>query len=80
MRKNTKITFFVRDTGEGINVNDADRMFDLFSSTDSGPNDDDSINLALAKKYITLVDGDIWVDTKYRNGTAIYFTIPMQKL
>ncbi|MCR5696204.1 MAG: HAMP domain-containing histidine kinase [Marinilabiliaceae bacterium] len=78
--ENTKITFFVRDTGEGMNLNNAERVFDLFSSQDTNSNDDDSINLALAKKYVTLVDGDIWVDTKYRNGTAIYFTIPMQKL
>ena len=79
--EHTKMTFFVRDTGESIDEKEADHIFDLFSgSGDSKTAEGDGLNFALAKKYISLIDGEIWVDVKYRNGTAIYFTIPTQKL
>ncbi len=77
-------TFCVTDTGIGIEPGKEEKVFDLFDTDDITSDSTNTkikgIGLAFARKYISLVNGNIWVDPSYKLGTSIYFTIPTEKL
>ena len=71
--------FFVKDTGIGIPQSKLNVIFDVFRQVD----DSDTrlyqgigIGLSVAKRYVELLGGRIWVDTVVGRGSCFYFTIP----
>lgn len=73
--------FCVTDTGPGFTPGTEDKLFNMFgdvSMDDAGKGK--GIGLAVAAKYLSLCNGRIWVDTTYRAGAGLYFTIPTEKL
>lgn len=76
-------TFCVTDTGPGIPLVAQDYIFNLFEGINAEkvgePHGTDS-GLAIAKKYLALANGHIWVDKAYTGGTCFYFSIPTEKL
>jgi len=76
-------TFYVKDTGCGINPGDENKIFNMFSVSDNALTRQmtgTGIGLAVAKRYIELANGRIWCDTGYKGGACFYFTIPTEKL
>lgn len=74
-------TFCVTDTGPGIKPGSEEKVFEMFSDTEINENGySKGIGLALARKYLALANGRIWIDTTYRAGACIYFCIPTEKL
>lgn len=76
--------FEVRDTGPRIQPGEEHNIFNISASADT-PTESGSVsrvnsNLSLARKYIELAGGRIWVDTNYAEGACFYFTIPTEKL
>ena len=74
-------TFCVTDTGPGFKPGTEKEVFDMFgdiSIEDAGKGK--GIGLAVAAKYLSLCGGKIWVDTTYRSGACVNFTIPTDKL
>ncbi|KPA16531.1 multi-sensor signal transduction histidine kinase [Candidatus Magnetomorum sp. HK-1] len=67
--------FSIQDNGIGIEKNDIDRIFNIFSSL---PQKSDSIGmgLAIAWRIVKRHGGNIWIDSTPGKGTCVYFTIP----
>ncbi|MHC1780178.1 MAG: PAS domain S-box protein [Bacteroidales bacterium] len=73
------IEFFVKDTGIGIPKGRQEAIFERFIQADI-----DDINvrqgaglgLAIAKSYIEMLGGKIWVESKEGKGSVFCFTIP----
>jgi two-component system, sensor histidine kinase and response regulator len=73
------IIFYVLDSGTGYqkcreflhseNLNEALRLHNDTTS---------AINLSLAKKLVTIMDGKIWVESNGIEGAGMYFSIPVQ--
>ena len=65
------------DNGIGIEDAHAERVFVIFSrlhARETYPGT--GIGLAIAKKIVEYHGGTIWIDTTYKDGTAIRFTLP----
>jgi len=73
------IVFYVHDTGIGIPENKLNYIFDRFRKID----DDKTklyggvgLGLTITRSLVKFLDGDIWADSIYGEGTKIYFSIP----
>ncbi len=83
---NHKETIFsVSDTGSGIKEGMEEKIFNAFDTdteqlTSDMGNQGKGVGLALARKYLSLANGRIWVDTSYHEGASFMFSIPTEKL
>jgi PAS domain S-box-containing protein len=69
--------FCVKDNGIGIEDEYFDRIFVIFHrlhGKEKYPGT--GMGLSLVKKIIETLNGKIWVESKYGEGTAFYFTLP----
>ncbi len=79
VQKDNELEFYVKDTGIGIKKNDLEFIFDRFrqfSKTARSKYKGSGLGLSIAKSYIELLDGKIWVESKKGAGSTFYFTIP----
>ncbi|MBN2615407.1 MAG: response regulator [Bacteroidales bacterium] len=77
-----QLEFSVRDTGIGIPEDRMSTIFDRFVQADlsySKAYEGSGLGLSIAKAYIDMLEGKIWVDSKPGRGTAFYFSIPYVK-
>lgn len=74
--------FFVKDTGIGISKEFIPQIFEMFSQESTQFNrtyEGAGIGLAIAKGFVQLLGGKIWVESEKGNGTTFYFTLPRNK-
>ncbi|WP_158850821.1 hybrid sensor histidine kinase/response regulator [Algibacter sp. L1A34] len=79
----THITFFVSDTGIGIDKSHQDLIFKGFTQVNGAFDrqyDGAGIGLTIAKKLVNLLDGNIWVDSKLGEGSSFFFSIPLKNI
>ncbi|MFC0878189.1 CheR family methyltransferase [Saccharicrinis sp. FJH2] len=79
---NKKIEFFVKDEGIGIPVAKASEIFERFYRLDSKAHRKyrgTGLGLAISKGLTDLLGGNIWVDTDYKDGASVHFTIPYKE-
>lgn len=72
-----EIMFSVSDTGIGISEDAQRRIFHAFSQADSTTSrkfGGTGLGLAICKKICTLMDGNIWVESKPGQGSRFSFT------
>lgn len=69
--------FYVKDQGIGIDSKIIGQIFERFIQGDSSLKksyDGVGLGLAIAKAYVTLLGGKIWVESKPEVGSTFFFT------
>lgn len=75
--------FGVKDNGMGISKNAQNKLFKEYYRGDNKVNSrivGSGIGLLLAKKYITIHEGEIWVKSEEGKGSLFTFEIPYRKI
>lgn len=77
----TEVIFSVSDTGKGIEVGEAERIFKPFEQGDSSYTkkyQGIGMGLIIAKRFIKAMDGDIRFTSELGKGTTFYFNIKLK--
>jgi signal transduction histidine kinase len=71
----------VGDTGPGIAPEDHERIFLEFQQAgrDAGKPQGTGLGLALARKFVEMHGGKIWVESEVGKGSRFFFTIPTDR-
>ena len=75
------LVFSVSDTGIGIKPDDIVKLFKSFQQVDSKRNrniEGTGLGLAISKRLVSLMNGDISVESVYGEGSTFTFTIPQK--
>jgi len=71
----------VSDNGIGIREAEAESIFRAFTQAQDNPvrsqRGGAGLGLALSKKLLDRMDGEIWVESIYGQGSTFYFTLPV---
>jgi PAS domain S-box-containing protein len=77
--KDDKYEFFVKDTGIGIPNDKRSIIFERFMQADTGLSrgfEGAGLGLSIAKAYVEMLGGEIWLESEMGIGSCFYFTIP----
>ena len=78
--KNDVLEFYVKDTGIGIQKNKFNDIFERFTQADlsiTRGHEGAGLGLSIAKAYVDILDGTIWLESEIDKGSCFYFTIPI---
>ncbi|HEY5123111.1 MAG TPA: ATP-binding protein, partial [Ignavibacteria bacterium] len=78
-KKGEYLEFFVKDTGVGIPENQKELIFERFRQGSESHNrgyEGSGLGLSIAKSYVEMLGGKIWVESEEGKGSTFYFTIP----
>ncbi len=73
------LQFFVHDTGVGIDKQELDNVFKVFTKgTNKGEKlySGTGLGLSIAKASVENMGGKIWIESEIGKGTSVYFTVP----
>jgi len=72
----------ISDTGMGIKEEDLNNLFDMFRPLDlsaTRPYGGVGLGLSICKGLVEMQGGNIWVESKYEEGSKFYFTLPVKE-
>ena len=69
------VRFIVEDTGPGIAAEDSDRLFEMFTKVND-LTEGLGLGLALAKRHILNLGGDLFIDANYHAGCRFIIELP----
>lgn len=75
------LVFYVKDTGCGIPANRIEAVFERFVQGETGMTrayEGSGLGLTIAKAYVNILGGNIWVESEVDKGSTFYFSIPHQ--
>ncbi len=78
-KKDNEIEFYVKDTGIGISKGRQQAIFERFIQADFNDKmarQGAGLGLSIAKAYVELLGGKIWLESKPEKGSVFYFTLP----
>ena len=81
-KKNNSLEFVVSDSGIGIPNDKHDEVFQRFAQVDSSTcsnYEGAGLGLSIAKAYVNLLGGNIWVESELGKGSTFHFTLPISK-
>lgn len=73
------VTFFVKDTGVGIDPKMQTLIFERFRQVEDNSGKKfggTGLGLSISKGIVNLLGGSIWVESELNAGTTFYFTLP----
>ena len=76
----TKLQFFVKDTGIGVPEGQESYIFDIFRQSDISKTrgyGGNGLGLHIAKKLVHAMGGEIWYERRENGGSCFYFTVPV---
>ena len=76
------LAFSVKDTGTGIAPEYLDLLFDPFSQADTSSTrkyEGTGLGLSICKQLVTMMGGDIGVETELGKGSTFFFTIRLRQ-
>ncbi|MEN9997473.1 MAG: hypothetical protein RI922_463 [Bacteroidota bacterium] len=80
IEKDTCYEFSVSDNGIGIDGQFKDKIFQIFQRLHTKDKySGTGVGLAICKKVMDNLGGEIWLDTDYKNGAKFCFKIPKNK-
>ena len=78
---NKEYMFFVRDNGSGIEEKYFEKIFTMFHSINAKESIENlGVGLALTKKIVELHGGTIRIESKVKEGTTVFFTLPYENV
>ncbi|MEI6091725.1 MAG: PAS domain S-box protein [bacterium] len=81
-KKGRNLEFFIKDTGIGIPPDKLEAIFERFTQADISLSRDyegAGLGLSIAKAYVEMLGGSIWVESEVGVGSIFYFSIPFCK-
>lgn len=76
---NSRLLFFVRDTGIGLSRDQIEKLFVRFSRVSDSTQKfyrGTGLGLSICKNLVELMGGRIWVESEKGKGSTFYFTLP----
>ena len=73
--KDDQYEISIQDNGIGIEEKYFEKIFKIFQSL-SVRQDSSGVGLAIVKKVVNALGGDVWLTSEYGIGTTFYFTLP----
>lgn len=77
-QKDRFIEFFIKDTGIGIPKDRQEAIFERFIQADIADTralQGSGLGLSIAKSYVEMLGGKIWVESREGKGSTFYFTL-----
>jgi PAS domain S-box-containing protein len=82
-KNNNAITFYVEDSGIGIDSDKIEVIFERFRQADDSLNrsyDGAGLGLYISQSYVNLLGGKIWAENNMDQGAVFCFKIPLRKV
>ena len=82
-KSGNNLKMFVKDTGIGIPSDRLDSIFERFIQVEQSNTrqyEGSGLGLSIAKAYVDLLQGEIWVESKLNSGSTFYVSLPPLKL
>jgi signal transduction histidine kinase/CheY-like chemotaxis protein len=79
----TFLQFYVKDTGIGIAADRHKVIFERFIQEDIhdvNARQGAGLGLAIAKAYVEMLGGEIWMESEKGEGSTFYFTLPYNRI
>jgi signal transduction histidine kinase len=74
------VQFYVKDTGIGMDQSHLELIFERFKRAGSNKMAiGTGLGLSISKGLVSMLGGQIWVNSELNKGTAFYFTLPCEK-
>lgn len=76
-----ELKIYVEDTGIGIKKEDIPNLFQSFQQLDSKRNrniEGTGLGLAISKQLLSLMEGEIYVESEYEKGSVFSFSLPQK--
>ena len=75
-KQSNQVTFSIEDNGEGMPPEFLSKIFDRFVQVPGATGGGAGLGLSIAHNIVKAHGGNIWVESKLREGSAFYFTLP----
>ena len=79
-RAGPNVLFSVQDSGTGIEERLLPDIFERFSRVGKTAKSGTGLGLSIAKGIVEAHGGNIWVKSKFGEGSTFYFTLPVAEL
>jgi two-component system, NtrC family, sensor histidine kinase KinB len=75
---NEEVEFSIKDNGQGISIEDQEKLFQRFTQVGKKSKQGWGLGLAIAKEFIQAQRGRIWVESEVGQGSKFNFTLPIK--